>query len=144
MPASDTINVLVPAVTALLSGGLVGGVSQILHARNTARQIRLEQDRSPADIEAVLLGGASQAVTVLTNSLQWTQNELKALKDEQAQDKARIRELMNSNDQKDRRVNEMERELQNLRVQLAEVQTALDRAQLRIQEMRGGSNGHAE
>jgi chromosome segregation ATPase len=132
---------LVPTVTALLGGGLFGGLSQILHARNTGKQIKIDAEKAPADIEAVLLGGASQAVQVLTNSLTWTQGEMKALKEEQAADKARIRALMDSNDSKDTRIKEMERELQMLRLQVAEVQAALDRATLRIQEMRGHTNG---
>lgn len=132
---------LVPTITALMSGGLVGGLSQVFGARNAAKQIKLEEERNPADVSTVLLGGASQAVTVLTNSLQWAQDELKGLKQEQASDKKLIRELMASNDSKDARIAEMERELMTLRRQVGEVQSALDRAQTRIREMRGSTNG---
>jgi chromosome segregation ATPase len=127
-----------------MGGGFVGAIAQVLGARNTSRQIQLEEKRNPADVSTLLLGGASQAVTVLTNSLQWAQEELSGLKQEQAADKLRIRELMASNDAKDMRIAEMERELHILRRQVVDIQTALDRAQARINEMRGGSNGHGE
>lgn len=135
---------LIPTITAVTGGGLVGAISQLLGARNASRQIKLAESQSPADVSTVLLGGASQAVTVLTNSLQWTQNELKALKEEQAADKERIRDLAASNNAKDVRISEMERELQMLRLRVMEVQTALDRAQSRINEMRGYTNGQGE
>lgn len=139
--ASSGGAILIPVVTALLGGGLATALSQVLHARNVGRQIEIEQAKAPADIEAVLLGGASQAVAVLTNSLTWQQGELKSLKEEQAADQRRIKELQTSLDIKDRRIHEMEEELRVLRVQLGELQTALDRATIRLQEMRGDSNG---
>lgn len=132
---------LVPVVTAIMSGGIVGGISQLWGARNTSKQLKMEEQKTPADIGTVLLGGASQAVTVLTNSLQYAQNELEGIRAEQTRDRQRIRELMASNDSKDARIAEMERELSSLRLRLGELQTALDRAQTRINEMRGGSNG---
>lgn len=83
----------------------------------------------------MILGGASQAVDVLTNSLKWAQDELQGIRIEQANDKQCIRDLIASNDSKDARIGELERELATLRVKLQEVQTALDNALARINEM---------
>lgn len=132
---------LVPTIAAVLGGGLTTGFAALVNAFHTGRQIKLQQEKNPADIDAVLLGGASQAVQVLTNSLTWTEGRLKALQEEQALDKVRIETLVESNRAKDVKMAEMETELRHLRVQVAEVQTALDRAQTRINEMRGFGNG---
>jgi septal ring factor EnvC (AmiA/AmiB activator) len=114
-------------------------VTQILNARNVSKRIDIERAKAPADIESVLLGGASQAVSVLTNSLTWTQGEMAELQKSQAQDHRTIRTLQRSLEEKDVRIHEMEMELMRLRAQLLEVQASLDRAQTRIQEMREDS-----
>lgn len=131
--ATDTW--LVPVVTAIMGGGIVTGLSQLWGARNTSRQVQLQEERTPADVSTIILGGASQAVDVLTNSLKWAQDELEGIRSEQVNDKRRIRELAASNDSKDARIAELERELADLRIKLREVQTALDNALARINEM---------
>lgn len=138
--ATDTW--LVPVVTAIMGGGIVTGLSQLWGARNTSRQVQLQEERTPADVSTIILGGASQAVDVLTNSLKWAQDELEGIRSEQVNDKRRIRELAASNDSKDARIAELERELADLRIKLREVQTALDNALARINEMRESTNGH--
>lgn len=126
---------LIPVVTAIMGGGVVSGLSQLWAARNTSRQVKIQEERAPADVNTVILGGASQAVDVLTNSLKWAQDELQGIRIEQANDKQCIRDLIASNDSKDARIGELERELATLRVKLQEVQTALDNALARINEM---------
>lgn len=132
--ATDTW--LVPVVTAIMGGGVVTGLSQLWGARNTSRQIQIQEERTPADVSTIILGGASQAVDVLTNSLKWAQEELEGIRSEQVNDKRRIRELLASNDSKDARIAELERELADLRIRMGELQTALEGAQARISEMR--------
>lgn len=144
MSASD--NVLTAVVSTVLSGGLVGAVVQIFNARNTRRQIQIQEDKAPAEMQTVLLGGAASAVQLLTSSLEWAEEELKGLREDQINDKRKIRELQQNIAKKDERIAEMGTELRNLRGQLAGIQSDLDHALGQIQELqreKGNDNGTA-
>jgi len=139
---STTSTTLVAAVSTLLGGGTMAGIAQIISARNARHQIKVEAQRAPADIEAVLLGGASQAVTLLTSSLEWAENELKDLRTDTARDKKKIRELQTNVDAKDQRINELESELLQLKDRFANVQVQLDHALEQVRLLRENGNGH--
>jgi chromosome segregation ATPase len=120
----------------------MAGIAQILSARNARHKIKVEAQKAPADIEAVLLGGASQAVTLLTNSLEWAENELKDLRTDQVRDKKKLRELQETVTAKDVRINELESELLGLRDRFAKVQEQLDHALDQVRQLReNGNNG---
>jgi chromosome segregation ATPase len=129
-------------VTAVLGSGVAGTIVQLIHARNTRRDINLKALRQPAEIDQVVLGGASQAVTLLTSSLTWAEEELADLRRDNVKDRKEIRRLGDSIEAKDARIRELEGELLILRDRLNQSQARLGRALEQIAELKEGGHGN--
>jgi len=138
-------NTLISSViTALLGSGLAGTAVQLYHARTTRKELDLKAQKQPVEVEQVILGGASQAVTLLTSSLQWAENELVELRRDQSSDRREIRRLSESVEAKDARIRELESELLILKERFGMVQQQLDHALNQVKELKenGNGNGH--
>jgi chromosome segregation ATPase len=129
-------------VTGLLGSGFAGVVVQLYHARTTRKELDLKAKKQPVEIEQVVLGGASQAVTLLTGSLQWAEQELAELRSDQASDRREIRRLSESVEAKDARIRELESELLILKERFGQVQIQLERALSQVQELKENGNGN--
>lgn len=131
-------------VSTILGSGFVGVGVQLYHARTARKELDLKALKQPVEVEQVILGGASQAVTLLTSSLKWAEQELADLRKDNATDRREMRRLAESVESKDARIRELESELLILKDRFAQVQVQLDLALGQVQELKeNGNGGHA-
>jgi chromosome segregation ATPase len=137
-----SLNSVLPTIlTGILGSGLAGTVVQLYHARTTRKELNLKAQKQPVEVEQVILGGAGQAVSILTNSLKWAEEELSDLRKDQARDRKEIRRLSESVESKDARIRELESELLILRDRFSLVTTQLDSALIQVRELKENGNG---
>ena len=136
-------NALISSViSGVLGSGFAGVGVQLYHAKTTRKELDLKAERQPVELEQVSLGGAAAAVTLLTNSLQWAEQELKDLRTDQATDRREAHRLTLSVEAKDARIRELETQLLLLRENFDRVHLQLDEALRQIEELKGNENGN--
>lgn len=121
--------IVVPLAVALLGGGLLAAIGQIYAARAALRKSRQDEERLPAEVSGLWLGGAEKAVGALQVALDRADGQIARL--EAALDRER-----QSSQAKDQRIQELERQLGDMRRQLNLLQTQADRLGLRIAELK--------
>lgn len=121
--------VVVPVAIALLGGGLITAMAQLVGTRAQLAKARQDDERLPAEVESIWLGGAEKAVTLLQSALDRAERQITQM-DESLQ-RERTASLA-----KDERIQLLEGQLGQMRQQLAQMQTQCDRLGARIEELK--------
>lgn len=120
---------IVSVVGVILGGSLLGAVAALIQARAQIRKVRLEEERSPAEVESIWLTGAERAFSALQGALDRTAAEISRL--ETALERERQQSAA-----KDERIADLERRLGTMRQQLSHLQSQADRLGVDINELR--------
>lgn len=121
--------VVLPVAIAVLSGGFVAAVGQVISARAQLKKAEQDDERLPAEVGTMWLGGAEKAVAALQVALDRADAQITRL--EAALDRERQSSMV-----KDERIAELERQLTTMRRQLTALQTQADRLGVRIDELK--------
>lgn len=122
-------NLIEPVVIALLGGGLITAVGQLLGARAQLKKSRQDDERLPAEVETLWLGGAEKAVGILQSALDRAERQITQM------DESLQRERTASQ-AKDDRIQELERQLAQMRQQLTRMQEQCDQLGARIEQLK--------
>ena len=126
MPWSE---VVVPVTLVLMGGGMLTAFAQLISARSQLQKARQDDERLPAEVQSVWLGGAEKAVAALQVALDRAEKQITRL--ESALDKEREVSMI-----KDQRIVDLEHQLFQMRTQLNRLQTQADKLGTEINELK--------
>jgi chromosome segregation ATPase len=129
VPTTDWLPLV---VTGLLSGGAGSAVAAIVTARAASRRAKLDERAQPAQIESTFLGGAEKAVQALALALDRAQAEINDLKRERDEERLKSRE-------KDRRIQELETLMSDMRKELDRLSGKMEQARTLVDEVKAES-----
>lgn len=120
---------LTPAVITTLIGALAAALGIIVKTRVDLRKAKLDEERQPAEIENIFIGGAEKAVAALQVALDRAETTI-----------GRLERALTERDEKlqerDQRIAELEMDVTRTLARLARIQDQCERLQGRLADLR--------